>query len=185
MIKQTKVLWITRTAILLALLVVLQAATVPLGNNFITGSIVNAMLVISVMTCGLATGVTIAAISPVLPTLLGFGPVWPLVPFIAAGNVVLVLIWHLIGNIRTRNKYLAYGIALLVAAGAKFTVLYFGVVKVAVEMILRLPEKQASVITFLFSYPQLITALIGGAVATIVFPTLKKVVTRDRPGNSE
>jgi len=185
MIKQTKVLWITRTAILLALLVVLQAATVPLGNNFITGSIVNAMLVISVMTCGLATGVTIAAISPVLPTLLGFGPVWPLVPFIAAGNVVLVLIWHLIGNIKTRNKYLAYGAALPVAAGAKFTVLYFGVVKVAVEMILKLPEKQASVITFLFSYPQLITALIGGAVATIVFPTLKKVIAKDRAGNSE
>ena len=183
--RQKKVIWITRTAILIALLVVLQAATVPLGNNFITGSIVNAMLIISVMTSGIATGITVAAVSPVLPTLLGFGPVWPLVPFIAAGNIVLVLLWHLIGNLKMRNKYIAYGIALPVAAVAKFIVLYLGVVKVAVALILQLPEKQATMISYLFSYPQLITAVIGGACAIIILPPLKKAIMKDRSGSDD
>ena len=47
-----KTLWITRTAIFVALLVVLQAATAALGNTIITGSVVNMLLVVSVMTCG-------------------------------------------------------------------------------------------------------------------------------------
>lgn len=43
-----KVLWITRTASFVALLVVLQFATSFLNNTMITGSIVNLILIISV-----------------------------------------------------------------------------------------------------------------------------------------
>jgi len=185
MSKHQKVLWITRTAILIALLVVLQAVSIsfsaslpPPFNSIITGSIVNAMLVISVMTCGIATGATVAVVSPVFPTLLGFGPVWPLVPFIALGNVTLVTIWYFIGNIKTRNKYISYFIALPVAAVAKFAVLYSGVVLIAVGLLLDLPEKQANTIGGMFSFPQLITASIGGALAIAVFPVLKRALDR-------
>lgn len=174
-----KALWITRTAILLALLIVLQAATVPLGNSLITGSIVNLMLIISVMTCGLASGVTIAVISPILPTLLGFGPVWPLVPFIAAGNVTLIILWHFIGNRPLGKKYVPYILAAVTAAAAKCCVLYFGVVKLAVPVLLQLPEKQANVISLMFSYPQLITASIGGVCAMFIFPPLKKAINKE------
>ena len=90
--------WITRTAVFIALLIVLQMATAPLGNILITGSIVNLLLIISVMTCGLASGLSVAVISPVMAKLLGIGPLWSLIPFIAAGNIVLVLLWHFIGN---------------------------------------------------------------------------------------
>ena len=48
------IIWIARTSIFIALLIVLQAATAPLGNIVVTGSIVNLLLVVSVMTCGLA-----------------------------------------------------------------------------------------------------------------------------------
>jgi len=175
-----KVLWITRTAVLIALLVVLQAATIPLGNNFVTGSVVNLMLIISVMTCGIATGLTVAAISPVMPTLLGFGPTWPLIPFIAAGNIVLVLIWHYLGNRNFRIKYAAYVAALVLGAIAKFLVLYFGVVQIAIPFILGLPAQ--SVLSYLFSFPQLITASIGGICAIALLPTLKKAIGRERKG---
>jgi len=178
MFNHKKVLWITRTALLIALLVVLQAATIPLGNNFVTGSVVNLMLIISVMTCGIATGLTVAVISPVMPTLLGFGPTWPLIPFIAAGNIVLVVIWHFLGNRNFRIKYAAYVAALISGAIAKFLVLYFGVVRIAVPLILGLPEQ--NVLSYLFSFPQLITASIGGIIAIALFPTIKKAVNREQ-----
>ena len=85
------ILWITRTAIFIALLIVLQAATAPLGNIIVTGTIVNLLLIVSVMSCGLASGLTVAAISPVMAKFLGIGPLWSLIPFIAAGNAALVL----------------------------------------------------------------------------------------------
>lgn len=48
-----KTLWITRTAVFIALLVVLQATTAALGSTIITGAVVNMLLIVSVMTCGM------------------------------------------------------------------------------------------------------------------------------------
>ena len=93
-----KTLWITRTAVFIALLVVLQAATASLGNTIITGSVVNMLLVVSVMTCGMMSGLCVAVISPVMAKLIGIGPLWSLIPFIIAGNITLILTWHFIGN---------------------------------------------------------------------------------------
>ena len=176
---RSKILWIVRTAVLIALLIVAQLATAALGNPLITGSIVNLLLVVSVMTCGIASGLTVAVVSPVLAKLIGIGPLWALIPFIAAGNIVLLLVWYLIGN---RNfggkKYITYVIALVAAAIAKFAVLYLGIAKIAVPVLLKLPEPQATVIGNMFSLPQLFTALIGGALAVIVFPRLEKIIKR-------
>lgn len=172
-----RILWITRTAILIALLIVLQAATTSMGSPLITGSIVNMLLVISVMTCGLSSGLWVAVVSPVIAKMLGIGPLWALIPFIAAGNVVLVVLWHLIGSMRIGGKRHTAGLAALVAAAvAKFLVLYIGIVRVAVPMFLNLPDKQAAVISNMFSIPQLVTALAGGALALLLIPRLKKAI---------
>ena len=179
--KQTnsKILWMTRTAIFIALIIVSQAVTAPLGNTLVTGSIVNLILIVAVMTCGPACGLSAAAVSPVMAKLLGIGPLWALIPFIMAGNIVLTLVWHFIGNKSFKNKhnnrYAAYITALVAAAVSKFAVLYFGVVRVAVPL-LNLPEKQAAVISATFSVSQLITASVGGALAVILLPQLKKAI---------
>ena len=178
MFKHDKVLWITRTALFLALLVILQWATVPLGNNFITGSIVNMMLILSVMINGIASGLAIAAVSPILPTMLGFGPIWPIVPFISAGNMALVTLWYIIGNRGMHSKYIAYVLALVAAALAKFSVLYFGIVKLAIPYLFNVPGPQAAVMSMLFSYPQIITASIGGALAIVLLPPLMKAIDK-------
>ncbi len=173
---KNKILWMTRTAIFIALLIVLQAITAAFGSTIVTGSIVNLLLVVSVMTCGLASGACVAAISPVVAKFLGIGPLWELIPFIMAGNLVLVLLWHFVGNRQTKNPYTAYFIALPVAAAGKFFTLYICIVQIAVPILLKLPEPQAAVITSLFSIPQLVTALVGGAAAIAIFPQLKKVM---------
>lgn len=169
-----KTLWITRTAVFVALLVVIQAVTAPLGNTIITGTLVNALLVISVMTCSVMSGATVAVISPVMAKLVGIGPLWGLIPFIALGNIVLVLVWHFLGNRDMGNRYTSGAIAVAAGAFAKFAVLYVVITKVAVPLLLKLPEPQASVISGMFSVPQLITALLGGAVALPVIYAVRR-----------
>ena len=169
--------WITRTAIFIALLIVMQAATAPLGNTLITGTIVNLLLIVSVMTCGFTSGLTVAVISPIMAKLIGIGPLWILIPFIAAGNTVLILFWHLLGKRNMGRRYIAYIVALIAAAAAKFLVLYVGIVKTAIPLFSGLPKQQASIISQMFSIPQLITALAGGIIAIMILPSLKKAIT--------
>jgi len=172
-----RILWITRTAVFIALLVVWQAVSAPLGNTLITGSIVNLLLIVSVMTCGLASGLTVAAVSSIMAKLLGIGPLWSLIPFMIAGNVTLVLLWHFIGNRNMGGKrYVAYITALIVAAISKFLVLYIGIVRIAIPILLGLPEQQAAAITSIFSVAQLFTASVGGALAFVLIPRLKKAI---------
>ena len=173
---KSKILWITRTAVFVALLVVLQAATAPLGNIFVTGSIVNLLLISSVMTSGIASGLSVAAASPVMAKLLGIGPLWSIIPFIVVGNITLVLLWHFIGNRKMKRKHAAYIVALICAAVSKYLVLYVGIVRIAIPVFLGLPERQAAVISAMFSIPQLVTALVGGTLAVALLPSLKKAI---------
>ena len=58
-----KTIWIVRTAVCLALLLVLQVATKSLGQ-FVTGSCVNLVLAMAALTGGVWSGVIVAVISP-------------------------------------------------------------------------------------------------------------------------
>lgn len=173
---RNRIFWITRTAIFIALLVVLQAATAPLGNILVTGSIVNLLLIVSVMTSGLSSGVAVALLSPVLAKLFGIGPLWSIIPFIILGNLTLIIMWHFIGSKTRLRQVPSYIIALIVAAVAKFGVLYLGIVKMAIPVLLNLPDQQAAVISAMFSIPQLITAAVGGAIAVTILPLLQRTI---------
>jgi hypothetical protein len=100
-------------------------------------------------------------------------PFWILVPFIAAGNVVLVLSWHFIGHIK---PFAATHIAALaVAAGAKFCAIYFGVHTLIPQIsAVKLPPP---VLTAM-SITQLYTAAIGGALSLAAIPILNKALKR-------
>ena len=54
--------------------------------------------------------------------------------------------------------------------------LYVGIVQIAVPLLLHLPERQAAVVSNMFSIPQLVTALAGGAFALPLIPRLKKAI---------
>ena len=85
-----KILWITETAVLLALLIVLQWVTKPLGQ-FVTGSCVNAVLAVAALMVGLSSGLAVALVSPVCAYLLGIAPNLVAVPAIMVGNTVFVV----------------------------------------------------------------------------------------------
>ncbi len=169
-----KVLWITQTGVLVALLVIAQMITAPMGNTLLTGSIVNLILIVSTMMCGIYTGVSVAVVSPIFAKFIGIGPLWTLIPFIAIGNIVIVMSWYLIGNKKMKNPMISYVLACIVGAVLKGLTLYILVARFAVPILLQLQEPQATVISGTFSMPQLVTALVGGLVAIVVVPILKK-----------
>lgn len=169
-----KTLWITRTAVFTAVLIVWQFATSFLNNTIITGAGVNLILILAVMSCGPASGLTVAVLSPVFAKIFGIGPLWTLIPFIALGNLALVLLWHVLGGRRMGRQRLNYLPAMFLAAVAKFLVLYIGIVRIAVPFLLQLPEGPAAVISAAFSLPQLITAGIGGLLAVLILPVFLK-----------
>lgn len=178
-----KIRWITETAVLLALLVVLQAVTKSFGQ-FVTGSCVNAVLAVAVLLAGMGSGVTIALVSPVLAYLLGIAPQLVTVPAIMVGNTVFVILLRLItgGQSKPLGRQVA---AWLVAAIAKFAVLYILVVKIicgiASAPLLAsgtLKEPMLKMLPTMFAWPQLVTALTGGAVALAIVPVLKKALHR-------
>jgi hypothetical protein len=176
--RKSKAFWLTSTAIFIALLVVAQVVTSGFGNTIVTGSVNNLLMILSVMLLGLSSGVTVAVLSPIIAKLIGIGPLWSLIPFILLGNLTLVLIWNFMGKRQSWKPYFALRIALTVAAVAKFLVLYIGIVRIAVPFLLGLPEKQAAVISGMFSVSQLATAAIGGVFAVWLLPVLSKAIKK-------
>jgi hypothetical protein len=169
-----KTLWITTTGILIALVIGMQAVTATLGQ-LVTGSLVNLVLIVAVMICGLPSGLTVAVITPVAAKFLGIGPLWPIIPFIIIGNIVIVTVWHFISKMSFANKHVVRCTAVIAGAGCKCFTLYIGIVQLAIPLLM-LPEKQAAVISTMFSLPQLFTALIGGSIAVLILPVLEKAV---------
>lgn len=176
-----KLLWITETAVMLALLIALQALTKPMGQ-LVTGSFVNAVLAVTVLVAGLSSGITVAVISPVLAYLLGIAPQVLTVPAIMVGNTVFVVLLYFIAG-KSSKKILRQIIAWVSAAGAKFAVLYAIVVwllcGVFSESLLASGAMKAPMLKMLpatFSWPQLFTALIGGGVALLITPVLRKAL---------
>ena len=176
-----KIRWITETAVMLALLVSLQALTKPMGQ-LVTGSCVNAVLAVSALVGGPASGLTVALISPILAFLLGIAPQILTVPAIMVGNAVYVALLVLLADKSGKNM-VKQVVAWLVAAGAKFAALYAIVVLLICGVlserllsagVMKAPMLQALPATF--SWPQLLTALIGGAVALLIVPTLRKAL---------
>lgn len=176
-----KIRFITETAILLALLVTLQALTKGFGQ-LVTGSCVNAVLAVAALVGGLGCGITVALISPVLAFLLGIAPQILTVPAIMAGNSVYVLALYLLSD-RSAKKLLRQVAAWLTAAVAKFVTLYAIVVGLICgllsESLLASGALKPPMLTALpatFSWPQLFTALIGGAVALLMVPVLRRAL---------
>ena len=176
--------WITRTALFLALLIAAQVVLRGFGQ-YVLGTVVNLILIITVMITGLSEGITIAVLSPVMVSILGFGPALPqIVPCVIIGNTVLVLIWYLLAARTEKKTIISRLVALVTAAVAKALVLWLGVVKVVVP-ILELPAAQAKMLAATFSYPQLITAAAGGTAAVVILPMLMKLKRKDTDNKSE
>lgn len=171
-----KTLWVCRTAVMIAVLVALQFATKAMGQ-FVTGSCVNMVLVVATLCGGFWCGFATALVSPFLAYLLGIGPALiQLVPAIALGNISLAAIYALIYKKVADKVWLRDVLAVVLAAAVKLAVLFLLIVKILIPL-LALQDKQAAMMSAMFSWPQLVTALIGGVLGTAVSIPVKKAMS--------
>jgi hypothetical protein len=133
----------------------------------VTGTIVNAMLIMAVVMLGRKEAVTIGLFPSLISIVTGLlvPAVSYLIPFIIFSNIILVFAF----DIFSRNNYWK---------GVIFgSVLKFGFLSVSGIILVRVFEwnSMAKIIAMMFSWQQLLTALSGGVVAYAMLRILKKV----------
>ncbi|NLL61348.1 MAG: ECF transporter S component [Candidatus Atribacteria bacterium] len=157
----TRIKWLTRTAFLLAIALVFQMGGFP---QPITGPLVNTVLYLAASIVGWQGGILIGILTPLVAAMRGIlpPPLAPLIPFIALGNSLMVVLFYLL---KFKNKI----IAIIIASLVKFSILFS-----AVNLLVQVPPA----VSQMMSLPQLITALTGGIVALLVMALLKKANIR-------
>ena len=151
------------TLVLFSLAIAIPSFGLP---QYITGPLVNALLIIAVETVGVSNALWLG----VVPSLVAWGsgvlpaPLVVMIPFIVAGNALLVLIF---GALRRAG----YWFGVVTGAALKCAWLWATVILVAVrpfsiqvgQAIHTVPIPSA--MTQMMSWPQLLTALAGGGLA--------------------
>ncbi len=149
--------WLVRTALLFALTLVIQMLGLP---QFFTGPLVNAFLLLAALLNGIWSGVIIGLFTPWIAFARGIlaPPLGPMIPFIMAGNAILVIVFSLVAGKRENLRREITGIIL--GSFLKYLLL-----SQAVAWVVQVPPPVAKAM----QTPQLFTALAGGAIALIVY----------------
>ena len=166
---------ITVTAIMLAICLVSQ-----FFKNlsvYITGPIINAALILTVLYAVMACGIVLSIITPVTSFFITGSPVMAAIPAmfpcIMIGNIILVVC---VGLLREKCGKAA-GFPVSIAIGAILKALFMGIAISLIILPTFLPapmHKMLPVFQLQFSVTQLITAVIGGVYAVIISAVLKK-----------
>ena len=103
--------WLVRTALLFALTLVIQMLGLP---QFFTGPLVNAFLLLAALLNGIWSGVIIGLFTPWIAFARGIlaPPLGPMIPFIMAGNAILVIVFSLVAGKRENLRREITGIIL-------------------------------------------------------------------------
>jgi len=143
----TKTNSIALTQFIALLLIVFLAPFI--GNQFITGTIVNAVLILSFFLLGYKSAILLCFLPSAISFSLGFMPVAIMLPFIIIGNVILVSAFKLIKN---------YWIALFSG----------GIVKASLLFLTASIFVSNPLVLSMMSWPQLLTAISGGLLAYMI-----------------
>ena len=165
---------IVTAGILLGLMVVSQ-----IFKNisvFITGPIVNTILIIATLTLGLWVGIILSIIAPVTAFLITGAPIMKMVPLIIPaimiGNIILCVATYSIYKRVKINHALSLPIGMV--AGCVLKAAFMGGVisnclLVYTKAVQNLKPEALAAAKVTFSGTQLITALIGSAIAYVIW----------------
>lgn len=184
--KNKKAIWITQTAMLIALIVLSQLLSrvippITVGpfklNQIVTGSLVNMVLITGAYISGFSSAGTAALVSPILAAVVGIipGNLPQMIPVVMVGNLVIVFITWLC--FRASNGLGKGSAAILsfvgVAAGAalKMLAMWASVEKIVVP-VLHIAPKLEKVLVGTVSISQLVTGIAGGILALLIMPAL-------------
>ena len=153
-------------AILLGISVMAPLLGLP---QFFTGTLVNAALLVAVVLLGPRAAVSIGILPSLFALMSGQlpAPLAPLMPVIMCGNALLVVVFHVL---RARGWWL--GVA--AAAVVKWCWL-FGVTSLLATSTGLLAAPVVPLALIMMGWPQLVTALAGGAIAYAVLKPARRL----------
>ena len=164
---------IARLSLIIALTLILQALGLP---QLITGPLINAILFLTATLFGWLAGSLVGILTPLVAFFRGQLPpvLAPMLPFIAAGNVSLVLITSILFRLRLKNLKFSWTVLIPIgiASVCKFVLLYSGI-RVVLPAILgtRFPHP----LEFMMALPQLLTAFGGGILFVLLIRIIQKM----------
>jgi len=174
--------YVTRAAIVLALTIALQFALrefVPsappfnIVNLFLVGSIVNLGLLLATETAGLWAGIIIALSTPITAWMQAHLPSPTMIPAVMAGNIILVVLYWLATRKGSGQDWIRW-LGLIAGAIVKMAFLYYAIGMI-VGSLSALPPAAAAFIRFSFSWPQFVTAIIGGVLSFMIARRIKPI----------
>ena len=159
-----RTLFIARLGLLLSFTLVIQMAGLP---QPITGPLVNTVLFLATWMFGPLAGILIGSLTPLVALFRGQLPaiLAPMVPFILAGNVSLVLIFYLIAKALREYSVIRWMLSLLSASAVKTLLLYGAVIFIVPHIA---GERLPTPVEWMMSLPQFVTALIGGILTYLL-----------------
>lgn len=167
---------ITVTAVLLAICIISQFFKN--ASVYITGPIINACLILAVLSVGLTCGIILSVITPITAYFITGSPIISaipaIMPCIMIGNIIMVIFIYLLKN-KPNSKW---GLPLSMAIGSIVKALFMGISISLILIPMLLPEKmlpKMSVFQTTFSLTQLIAAIIGCVYAYLIWIPLKKI----------
>ena len=141
--------------------------------QWLTGPIVNAILILTLLLVGIRSALVLCMIPSLMALSGGLLPaiMAPVVPFIMIGNAILVLAvdWFYT-NIKNNSKGFAIGV--IVGAALKFIFLFFSV---SIISDLLIKQELAIKVAQMMSWTQFATAISGGMLAWIALKWLKRI----------
>ena len=149
---------------------------------YITGPIVNTIIIIAVLAVGLFSGLVISIIAPITAYLITASPIITAIPavmpMIMIGNCILaIFVW--LFNQKIKFKF-SLPMGMLAGSLIKSAFMALSIINVLFAMFGGvLNEKQLAMGRTTFSTVQLITALIGSALAYIIWIPLKKYLKNE------
>ncbi len=180
-----RTLFITRLVVLTSLTLAIQLIGLP---QPVTGPLINLMLILTTLVLNAPAGMALGIITPLAAVLRGQLPpvLAPMVPFIMISNILLVLIFATLRRlmsgsarpsrrpIRSASTWFALVSGSLIKTGWLY-------VSASLVLPVLLGDTLPSRMIGMMALPQLITALIGGALAMILYGMISSYLNTDRP----
>jgi hypothetical protein len=141
--------------------------------QWISGPIVNAILIITLFLSGIRSALVLCLVPSLMALSGGLLPaiLAPVVPFIMISNVILVLTIDWFYD-NYKNEKIGYWLGVFFGAGLKFL---FLILSVNIISGLLLKNELAVKVAQIMSWPQFATAITGGMIAWAILRWLKRI----------
>ena len=150
----------------------------PQLGQLITGSLVNAVLIVAAIWAGWKSGLIIAILSPVFAWLITPGAVMQVLPqlviVIAAGNAVLVMCaW-----VFRKKNFGFFSLGLALGSALKAGLIWGGMLLLISPFLFgnNVPPPMQAALTGFWSINQWVTPIIGSFIVLLLRPTLNKAI---------